>query len=53
MTLALDYAQAFEVEVRRRRTLGGRLRYAGVLAVWAVLFVVRPALAVEIWRERR
>ncbi len=53
MTLAFDYAQAFELEVRRRRTVAGRLHRAGVLAVWALLFLVRPALAVEIWRERR
>jgi hypothetical protein len=31
----------------------GALNYAGVLAVWAVLFLVRPSLALEVFRERR
>lgn len=29
------------------------LRYAGVLAVWRGLLAVRPALALQILRERR
>jgi hypothetical protein len=29
------------------------LRYAGVLAVWAGLALIRPRLALQIWRERR
>jgi hypothetical protein len=49
MSLALDYANLFEADVRPRRR---GLRYAGVLAVWAGLFLVRPSLAMEIWRER-
>ena len=50
MTDAADYASYFERQVRPRRR---RLRYMGVLAVWAGLFVVRPELALAIWRERR
>jgi hypothetical protein len=46
MTIALDYAHAFEI--RRRRP-----PRALVLAVWAGLFLVKPRLAVAIWRERR
>lgn len=37
----------------RRRTLLGSLRYVGVLAVWAGLFMIRPELALRILRERR
>jgi hypothetical protein len=29
------------------------LRYAGVLAVWAGLALIRPRLALQIWCERR
>ena len=36
---------------RRRRC--GALRYAGVLAVWLMLFIVDPPLALEIFRNRR
>jgi hypothetical protein len=49
MTATIDYASFYELEVRPRRS---RLRYAGVLLVWAGLFLVRPALALKIWRER-
>lgn len=49
MTATLDYAQLFETEFRPRR----RLRRALALAVWTALFVVRPRLAVAIWREAR
>ncbi|HYG25641.1 MAG TPA: hypothetical protein VD906_01925 [Caulobacteraceae bacterium] len=45
----LDYAQVFETEFRPRR----RLKRAAARVVWAGLFVVRPRLALEIWRERR
>jgi hypothetical protein len=45
MTIALDYAHAYEI--RRRRP-----RRAVVLAVWAALFLVKPRLALAIWRER-
>jgi hypothetical protein len=31
----------------------GALNYAGVLLVWAALFVVRPGLAMQVFRERR
>jgi hypothetical protein len=32
---------------------GSALRYAGVLAVWVGLALIRPSLARQIWRERR
>jgi hypothetical protein len=44
---AIDYANVYELEVRRRRPR------PLVLAVWAGLFLVRPRLALQIWRERR
>jgi len=50
MTDAADYASYYEVQIRPRRR---RLRYVAVLAVWAGLFVMRPGLAMAIWRERR
>jgi len=31
----------------------GALNYAGVLLVWAALFLVRPTLAMQVFRERR
>lgn len=49
MTAAIDYASFYELEIRPRRS---RLRYAGVLAVWAVLFLLRPRLALRVWAER-
>jgi hypothetical protein len=33
--------------------LAGSIRYGGVLAVWLALFLVRPGLALDIWRHRR
>lgn len=36
----------------RRRTCGP-LRYAGVLAVWALLLMVNPPLAWDVFRNRR
>ena len=36
---------------RRRRTRP--LHYAGVLAVWLMMLVVNPPLAIEIFRNRR
>jgi len=45
-----DYASYYEVQVRPRRR---RLRYLTVLAVWAGLYLLRPELALAIWRERR
>ena len=44
----LDYAQVFETEIRPRRGLRRLL----ARAVWAGLFLVRPDLALTIWRER-
>ncbi|WP_293355064.1 hypothetical protein [Phenylobacterium sp.] len=44
-----DYAQVFENEYRPSR----RIRRAVARVVWAGLFLVRPALAQRIWRERR
>jgi hypothetical protein len=49
MSITLDYARVYETEVRRRTPL----RRAAALTVWAGLFLVRPRLAVAIWRERR
>ena len=49
MTVIADYASLYEAEIRPRRR---GLRYILVLAVWAGLFVVRPRLALAIWRER-
>ena len=43
-----DYAQLFETEFRPRRR-----RRALALAVWTGLFLVRPGLALAIWREAR
>jgi hypothetical protein len=43
----LDYAQIFETEIRPRRR-----RRALALALWTGLLLVRPKLALEIWRER-
>ncbi len=31
----------------------GSLNYAGVLLVWAILFLMRPNLALQVMRERR
>ena len=49
MTIVSDYANVFELEFRLRR----RGRRAIALMVWAGLFLVRPNLALSIWRERR
>lgn len=49
MTVVADYATFYETQIRRRRHC---LRYMLVLAVWLALFVVRPRLALAIWRER-
>jgi hypothetical protein len=50
MSAIADYANLYEAEIRSRRR---RLRYLGVLLVWSALFLVRPALALKIWRECR
>ena len=53
------WAAVVEVEMPKRFGQGhvgrtaGALRYAGVLAVWAGLALIRPKLAWEILRERR
>ena len=49
MSVIADYANLYETEIRPRRH---RLRYIWVLMVWAGLFLVRPGLALAIWRER-
>lgn len=50
MTTA-DYAIVYELDVRnwRRR----RARRVAAFAVLGGLFLIRPRLALEIWRERR
>ncbi|MGZ3375784.1 MAG: hypothetical protein ACXU8S_04235 [Phenylobacterium sp.] len=50
MSVIVDYAQLYETEIRPRRRNG--VRYLGVLCVWGALFLVRPRLALTIWRER-
>ena len=53
------WAAAIEVEppagfgMDAREKAAAVVRYVGVLAVWAALAVVRPRLAVRIWKERR
>jgi hypothetical protein len=49
MTIACDYATLFELEIRPRR----RATRLAALGLWAGLFLVRPKLALAIWRERR
>ena len=49
MTVIADYAQLYETEIRPRRK---GPRYLGVLLIWTVLFLLRPRLALAIWRER-
>ena len=49
MTVVADYAALYELEIRPRR----RVKRALAHVVWAGLFLVRPNLALEIWRERR
>ena len=48
MTVIADYAQLYETQFRPRKK---GLRYLGVLAVWGLLFAVRPRLALSVWRE--
>jgi hypothetical protein len=48
MTTTLDYAQLFETEFRARR----RLRQLAARVLLAGLFLLRPGLALSIWRER-
>lgn len=49
MSVIADYANLYETEFRPRRR---GMRYLVVLAVWLGLFVMRPNLALSIWRER-
>ena len=49
MTIIADYAQLYETEIRPRKN---GVKYVAVLIVWALLFVVRPRLAISIWREK-
>jgi hypothetical protein len=49
MSVIADYANLYETEIRTRRR---SLRYLCVLGVWVALFLVRPRLALAIWRER-
>ncbi len=48
MTVCADYAEVFEREFRPRRRMKRLLAHV----VWVGLFLVRPRLALEIWRER-
>ena len=43
----LDYAKLFETEFRPRR----RFRRALARVMWAGLFLVRPRLALDMWRR--
>ena len=47
--MTCDFATVYETEFRRRTPA----RRAAALAVWTGLFLVRPRLAREIWKERR
>ena len=51
------WAAVVEVEPPRHfgrgRGVGAAMRYAGVLAVWLGLALVRPRLALDLWRSRR
>jgi len=49
MTIACDYANLFELEVRPRR----RAMRLAAHVILAGFFLVRPKLAMAIWRERR
>jgi hypothetical protein len=49
MSVIADYANLYETQIRPRRR---RLRYVGVLLVWGAVFIVRPRLALELWRDR-
>lgn len=55
MSVIADYANLYETRIRPRRAffrLRRGLRYLGVLLVWSALFLVRPGLALAIWREK-
>jgi hypothetical protein len=46
--MTCDYATLYETRFRRRHPA----RRAAALTLWIGLFLVRPCLAREIWRER-
>ena len=48
MTICADYARLYETEFRPRR----RARRLLARMLWAALLIVRPRLAMQIWRER-
>jgi hypothetical protein len=48
MTVCADYAELYETEFRPRR----RARRLLARVLWAGLFLIRPRLALQIWRER-
>jgi hypothetical protein len=50
MSVIADYANLYETEIRPRRRSP---LYLGVLAVWLILLLLRPRLALAIWHERR
>lgn len=50
MTVIADYANLYETVIRPRRKAGPR--HAAALVLWAALFLVRPRLALAIWREQ-
>ena len=49
----LDYAQAFEAEIRPRRRLAAQAKRVLARGLWAGLFLIRPRLALAILAERR
>ncbi len=51
MSVIADYANLYETQIRPRGQKRGP-RYLCVLLVWSALFVVRPRLALAIWREK-
>ena len=53
MSVHIDYAAAYPHGLGLAVRLRSAARYAGVLALWAALFIIRPGLALQIFRERR
>jgi hypothetical protein len=52
MAICADYAELYETEIRPRRRARNRARRALAYVVWGGLFLMRPRLALKIWRER-
>ncbi len=54
MSDTADYANLYETQIRPRQRLWrlAGLRYLVVLSVWTFLFLMRPELALSIWREK-